>query len=100
AVRVGVRATDSHGHVAERYRTVQIRNVAPVITSDPPLRTSVGASYRYPVAVREPAGALDPLTFTLVRGPSRMVVSPEGVVQWTPTESDVTRAGEALRVEV
>jgi uncharacterized protein (TIGR03382 family) len=29
-----------------------------------------------------------------------MVVSPEGLVQWTPNESDVTLPGETVRVEV
>ena len=100
AVRVGVRATDAEGNVAERYRAVQIRNVAPVITSDPPLGTSVGASYRYQVVADEPAGALDALAFTLMAGPARMVVSPTGLVQWTPGVSDVTLPGETLRVQV
>lgn len=99
-MRIGVEAVDAHGNTSYRYRTLRVLNVAPRITSEPPLVTSVGASFRYALTVVDPGGAHDPLTFTMLRGPERMVVSPEGIVQWTPTESDVTRAGETLRVEV
>ncbi|MCZ7678373.1 MAG: hypothetical protein M5U28_06205 [Sandaracinaceae bacterium] len=78
AVRVGVRAVDAGGNASERYRTIQIVNVAPAVTSDPPLSTSVGVDFRYPLVVDDPAGELDALTFAIVRGPSRMTVSPEG----------------------
>ena len=100
SLRIGVEVVDAHGNTASRYRNLRIANVAPRITSDPPLFTSVGAGYRYPLVVEEPAGELDPLTFSVVRGPATMAVSPAGVVQWTPTVSDVTLPGETVRVEV
>ncbi len=99
-VRVGIQATDSAGNVSERYRTVQIQNVAPRITSDPPLTTSVEVNLRYSVVTVDPAGEADPLTYELVRGPERMSVTPEGVVQWTPQESDVTPPGTTIPIEV
>lgn len=100
ALRIGVQAVDSAGNTSTRYRNLRVLNVAPSVTSDPVLTTSVGASYRYPMEVLEPAGALDPLTFTVLTGPERLTVSPEGIVQWTPNESDVTLPGETVRVEV
>jgi MYXO-CTERM domain-containing protein len=100
AVRIGVSATDDAGNTTERYRTVNIQNVDPRITSHPPLTTSVGADLRYTIEVEDPAGAMDPPTFAVVEGPDRMVVSPEGVVQWTPADSDVTAIGTTLTVRV
>ncbi|MCS6797896.1 MAG: hypothetical protein NZ898_05115 [Myxococcota bacterium] len=98
-VRLGIRASDGTNTI-ERYRTVNVRNVAPRITSSPPLTTSVGALYRYELRVEEPAGARDALTFTVVRGPRGMVVSSAGVVQWTPREVDVTPPGRGIEVEI
>jgi MYXO-CTERM domain-containing protein len=100
SMRIGIEAVDSGGNTSTRYRNLRVVNVDPVITSDPPLVTSVGVDFRYPLAVEDPAGELDPLTFTMLRGPSRMTVSPEGVVQWSPAESDVTLPGETIEVEV
>ncbi len=98
--RIGVEAVDSEGHTSTRYRNLRIVNVDPVITSDPPLATSVGVDFRYPLVVEDPGGELDPLTYTVVQGPMRMTVSPEGVVQWTPTESDVTGPGDTITIEI
>jgi MYXO-CTERM domain-containing protein len=98
--RVGIRAVDSAGHTSTRYRNLRVDNVAPQITSDPPLVTSVGVNLRYAVVATDPAGDSDPLTYTLVRGPERMSITPEGVVQWTPTDSDVTRADATVSIEV
>ncbi len=100
SLRIGVQAVDSGGRTSTRYRNLRVVNVAPTITSDPPLSTSVGVDFRYPLTVEDPAGELDPLTFAIVRGPSRMTVSPAGVVQWTVTDSDVTLPGETITIEV
>lgn len=98
--RVGVHATDGT-NVTERVRTVSVTNVAPEITSDPPsTTTSVGAMYRYQVVATDPAGALDPLMYTIARGPSGMVVSDAGLITWTPDDRDVTLPGETVTVTV
>jgi len=98
-IRVGVRATDGM-HVSERRRNIRISNVAPHISGSPPPMTSVGENLRYPLAVTDPAGALDPLAYAVVHGPTAMTISPEGVVMWTPNERDVTGLGEVVVVEV
>lgn len=99
-IRVGVEATDSEGNTNQRYRSVRFDNVAPRISSSPPLVANVGVDIAYPIEVEDPGGDLDPPTYALVTGPARMAVTDTGVVQWTPNESDVTIAGEAHVVEV
>ena len=89
-LRFAVQASDG-SHTSSRTRRVAITNVAPRVTSSPPTITSVGADMRYPLEVVEPAGALDPLTFTLTRGPEGMAIGADGVLTWRPTETDVTR---------
>jgi len=99
-VRVGVSATDGT-NTTERYRTIQVRNVEPLITSSPPsTTTSVGASYRYPIEVEDPGGALDPLVFSVTRGPTGAVVADTGMLTWTPNERDVTLSGETITIEI
>jgi hypothetical protein len=79
---------------------VRVANIAPMITSEPPTTTSVGAMLRYQLEIVDPAGALDPFEYTLIDGPSRMSVTPGGVVTWVPLEGDVTPEGETIAVEV
>ena len=100
AFRVGVEAMDDGGNTSQRYRTIRVQNVDPMITSTPPLNTSVGVDLNYQLEVSDPAGMLDPPTYSLLQGPSRMAVTAAGVVQWTPTESDVTLPGETVAIEV
>jgi MYXO-CTERM domain-containing protein len=100
SIRVGIRATDSAGNVSERYRTVQIQNLPPRITSMPPLTTSVGVNLRYQIRATDPAGDADPFTYTLLRGPERMSITSAGLVQWMPGASDVTPPGRTVSIEV
>lgn len=99
-LRIGVQAVDSSGNTATRYRNIRINNVAPEITSEPPLATNVGAMYTYTIVATDPGGERDPLTYELVRWPPGMTISTDGVVQWRPGESDVTQPGQTITVEV
>lgn len=99
AIRIGVEATDGT-NTSQRYRTISVVNVDPMITSSPDTITSVGASYRYQIEVLEPGGALDPLAYSVTAGPTNMVVGGSGLVTWTPRETDVTTAGETIRIAV
>lgn len=92
-MRVGIEASDGT-HVAQRYRRVRFTNVAPVII------TGVGANYLYQIVATDPAGALDPLIYSLVAGPTDMAISPTGLLQWTPDDLDVTRRDELIRIEI
>lgn len=65
-------------------KTIQINNVAPIITSEPPTSAS-GAEYQYQVEVDEPGGVHDPLAFRLGGSvPPGMQISDTGLVTWTP----------------
>jgi len=100
ALRIGVEASDGT-NVGERYRVITIENVAPVITSMVTTNlVSVGQRWTYALEVEDPAGAADPLTFTLARGPEDMLISPEGVVTWTPDSTDVTTGDERVNVTI
>jgi uncharacterized protein (TIGR03382 family) len=99
-LRVGVEATDGT-NTAQRYRVITVENVAPVISSM--LATnlvSVGQRWTYPLVVVDPAGAADPLTYTVTRGPEDMTISPTGVVTWTPDSGDVTMGDERVDVTI
>jgi MYXO-CTERM domain-containing protein len=100
AVRVGIRATDGTNTV-ERYRSIAITNLPPVITSPlPSIVTGVGANYLHQFVATDPAGAADPLTYAITRGPEGMAIGSTGLLQWIPASGDVTRADMPLTVEV
>lgn len=99
SVRLSVRASDGT-HTSTRTRTVRIRNVAPTIVSDPPVLTRVGATVRYTIVTEDPAGARDPMTYTIVRAPAGAEITELGVFVWRPTDADVTMPGERLRIEI
>lgn len=99
AVRVGVRAASGEDTVT-RYHSVAVVNVVPTITSTPDDTTTSGARYSYQLAVTDPAGSDDPLMYLLTDGPSDMTVSSTGLIEWQPTDLDVTMAGQSERIEV
>lgn len=99
-LRIGVEARDRDGNTSTRVRTITIANVAPRVTSDPPNVASVDTDLHYQMRIAEPAGDADPLMFTLVRGPARMQVTATGIVQWTPSVSDITPPDVTLPVEI
>jgi hypothetical protein len=99
-VRVGIEASDGT-NVTQRYRTVSITNVAPTITSRiPSAVTGVGGNYTYQLTATDPAGAGDPFTYTVVRGPTDMAISATGLMQWVPDAADVTRVDAPIAIEL
>ena len=57
-------------------------NQPPVITSLPPTSVQVGRTYQYQVQGSDPDG--DALNYVLDSAPAGMVMSPTGLVTWTP----------------
>lgn len=99
-VRIGIEASDGR-NVAQRYRAITVRNVAPTITNLPGNTVaSVGATWRWRMEIDEPAGSFDPLTFTVARGPADMIVTDAGEVRWVPDELDVTIGTETVEVTI
>ena len=96
-LRVGVEASDGT-ESRSLYRTVTIYNVAPTITSPPSTPALfIGSDYRYEVAVDDPAGDADPITYELLTAPEGMTVDVDGVVTWTPTSG---QRGSTYAVEL
>jgi hypothetical protein len=96
---VSVEASDGL-HTSHRSRSIAITNVAPTITSHPPLTAAIAQHIHYALGVEDPAGARDPLRLTLRTGPSSAIVTPDGVFDWTPNESEVTAAGTTRAVMI
>lgn len=98
ALPLSVQASDGT-NVSTRTRTVRIGNVAPVITSMPPVVVSVFQALRYEVLVDDPGGDLDPPTVTLVSGPASASISGTALL-WTPNDGDVTMGDERVHFEI
>lgn len=75
---------------------VAINNVAPTVTSTAPTSGSPGVVVTYTATATDPAGAADPLTWTLISGPSGAAITPGGVFTWTPTAADVGMTRTAI----
>ena len=68
----------------------QAPNSAPVITSTPATTATIGFEYFYAVSAND--ADFDPLTFSLVEGPSAMRIDPmTGLARWTPGDGDAGR---------
>ena len=73
-------------------------NLPPQFTSAPKLEAIVGNAYVYNATASDPEN--DPLTFSLLSGPSGMTVDAStGAVTWSPASTDVGNAAVALRVD-
>lgn len=68
---------------------VTINNVAPSVNSIAPTSGSPGVVVSYTATATDPAGAADPLTWSLVSGPSGAAITPGGAFTWTPGAGDV-----------
>ena len=65
AVTINVSATDEDGTHLLGAVAVTVENVAPTLTLDGAAETNEGASYLLSIAASDPAGAADPLTYTI-----------------------------------
>ncbi len=100
SVRVGVEMTDGT-NTRRMYRSIQIDNVAPVITSTPPTSANVRREYTYTPVIEEPGGALDPIRYILISRPTGMTVDgTTGAIAWTPTTDQRARTFDvSLRID-
>ena len=71
-------------------------NAAPVITSEAPLFTAVGADYSYQIEATDPEGTA--LSFEVSQGPAGLTVSDTGLVTFTPAEGQTGQFVVTLRV--
>lgn len=91
---VTVTATDDADASDTETLTVTVNNVAPEITSEPPLVVIAGEDYVYAMNVVDPGA--DTIEYNVVTGPDEMTVSPSGELRWTPG----TTGFEAMTIEV
>jgi len=94
-----IRATDSAGQSVEQTVTFSVRKVnpsAPVLTGTLPTQAIVGYPLSFPLDVSDPDG--DPVTVSLISGPSGMTVSSSGLIDWTPLADQVGLQEVVIRV--
>ena len=86
SVTVALLVTDPHGLAAEQVFDIDVRasNADPVLTSVPPSAAVVGQTYNHLFIASDADG--DPLTFSLVDGPTGMTLDAEaGWLSWLTT---------------
>ena len=85
---VTVVATNTGGAAASQTFTVVVTvNHPPVINSTAPASITAGLTYRYDVQATDPDG--DPMTYTLVAGPSGMSIDGMGRLTWPTGTANV-----------
>ena len=94
-VEAQVYSHSSHGSHIFPLR-VKPDNEPPIIISTPPTQALEDSLLSYRIEAEDEDG--DEVAFTLVSGPSGMVLDELGVVQWTPTQEDVGTAAVEVRV--
>jgi len=96
---VTVRVTDANGGTDTQAFTVTVSdpNQAPTISSTPGGLAQVNSIYSYAVEAQDPDG--DALTYSLNQSPSGMTINTaSGLVEWTPTDSQVGTHDVAVQV--
>ena len=71
-------------------------NNPPVITSTAVTSAAPGAAYSYPVTASDLNS--DALAFSLTQAPSGMLISPNGLITWTPTAAQLGSQAVTVRV--
>ncbi|WMS89223.1 putative Ig domain-containing protein [Pleionea litopenaei] len=98
---VVIAATDEHGFSSNQSFSVNVSsglvNTAPMITSTPTGVVAPDQQYTYSfIAVDAENHAL---TYSLENAPTGMAISAQGLVQWTPSLSDVGTYNIVIKVE-
>jgi hypothetical protein len=78
-------AFDDDGGVMEVGEELEVANLPPYLSDDPPELVRVGQTLGWVVAAEDPS-PLDEVYVSLVAGPAGMTVE-GGVLEWTPTEA-------------
>lgn len=98
-----LRATDAGGLLVEQSFTVNVStdmNVAPVITSTPPMpeTATVAVEYVYDVDAMD-GNATQTLTYSLQAGPASAAIDPAtGALTWTPVGTELGTQSFTVRV--
>lgn len=87
---VSVSVRDSANNLVDQTFSIAVNdNVAPTITSSPPLTALEGAPYTYDVEAFDPDSD-EVLTYSLEAAPSGMTIdATTGIIQWTPIGAQI-----------
>ncbi len=89
--------TVSDGYfTAEEHAQIYV-NAVPVIVSAPDTITYVNSLWQYEIKTTD-LNTDSKLSYELLDSPDGMIVSPQGVVSWTPTELQLNRHNFAVKV--
>ena len=88
----------SHSGHAFHFFPLRVKpdNEPPTVVSTPPTQVLEDSLLSYTIEAEDQDG--DDITFTLVSGPSGMVLDELGVLQWRPTQENVGTAAVEVRV--
>lgn len=92
---VTVRVEDGKGGITESSFTINVANTndPPVIVSTPSTGATKNLLYTYQVNANDPDPTNDKLTYTLLQGPTGMVMdSASGLLKWTPQATDINKS--------
>ncbi|MBI5489084.1 MAG: hypothetical protein HY905_17245 [Deltaproteobacteria bacterium] len=100
-VDVSMRGTRGTETLTRRLR-VAVLNVAPELTSEPPAETTVLRNFEWTHTVTAAdAAPADVLSFSLPAAPAEMTVGEsDGVIRWTPPDTDDVLGDHAITVRV
>ena len=78
------RGCDAGGFCGIDEASINVANVAPEITSTPSTNGTAAQAYQYAAAARDPAGAADPLRWSVVAAPANTTINAmTGAVVWS-----------------
>jgi hypothetical protein len=89
---LAVVAVDADGITSQQIFTVSVEtgiapNTPPIIISEAITHAKIEKGYAYQLVVIEPEGQA--LTYTLTQPAGDMAITPEGLIQWSPTDADI-----------
>ncbi|OMH35344.1 putative Ig domain-containing protein [Motiliproteus sp. MSK22-1] len=96
---VTVTVTDLTGSTDQMLLTVNITanaNVPPVLSGSPLASATVDQLYSYAIQASDPDG--DTLTYALLAQPNGMTINTGGVINWTPTATQLGTHSVTLRI--
>ena len=92
--------TDQYGGTGTGTATVAVSNVAPTITTAAPTTGVEGTLYSYSPAATDPAGAADPLVWSLPVAPAGASLGLTTELTWTPTLVDALASPHSFELLV
>ncbi len=95
---VTIQLTDLAAETAQQTFSINVAlvNQAPVISSTAPANVLAGDLYSYQIEATDPES--DELTYALLTSPSGMSVSSDGLISWTPANSQIGEHPVELQV--